>query len=134
MLKAALKWRFQLLSVLAKRFRLDIRKGYEYVSDQLFLRTSSAWKLSNYGVFWSVFSCIRTEYRKIRTRKNSVFGQFSCSVKFWSFIALIVIVNQMLIDFKIHWIPFRKINLWYLSPNSCAILINESPNLFNQFI
>ena len=29
--------------------------------------------------FWSVFSCIRTEYRKIRTRNNSVFGHFSCS-------------------------------------------------------
>ena len=27
--------------------------------------------------FWSVFSCIRTEYRKIRTRNNSVFGHFS---------------------------------------------------------
>ena len=31
--------------------------------------------------FWSVFSCIQSEYRKIRTRKNSVFGHFSCSVK-----------------------------------------------------
>ena len=30
---------------------------------------------------WSVFSCIRTEYRKIRTRKNSVFEYFSCSDK-----------------------------------------------------
>ena len=34
--------------------------------------------------FWSVFSCIRTEYgeilcRKIRSRKNSVFGHFSRS-------------------------------------------------------
>ena len=29
--------------------------------------------------FGSVFSCIRTEYRKIRTRKNSVFGHFSRS-------------------------------------------------------
>ena len=41
--------------------------------------------------FWSVFSCIRTEYgdilnlnilsecRKIRTRKNSLFGHFSRS-------------------------------------------------------
>ena len=29
--------------------------------------------------FWSVFSCIRTEYRKIRTRNNSVFGHFSQS-------------------------------------------------------
>ena len=27
--------------------------------------------------FWSIFSCIRTEYMKIRTRKNSVFGYFS---------------------------------------------------------
>ena len=26
--------------------------------------------------FWSVFSCIRTEYRKIRTINNSVFGHF----------------------------------------------------------
>ena len=30
--------------------------------------------------FWSLFSCIRTKYRKIRTRKNSVFGHFSRSV------------------------------------------------------
>ena len=29
--------------------------------------------------FWSVFSCIRIEYRKIRTRNNSVFGHFSRS-------------------------------------------------------
>ena len=29
--------------------------------------------------FWSVFSCIQTEYRKIRTRNNSVFGHFSRS-------------------------------------------------------
>ena len=29
--------------------------------------------------FWSVFSRIQSEYRKIRTRKNSVFGHFSHS-------------------------------------------------------
>ena len=29
--------------------------------------------------FWSVFSCIWTEYRKIRTRKNSVFWHISPS-------------------------------------------------------
>ena len=29
--------------------------------------------------FWSVFSRIRTEYGKIRTRKNSVYGHFSRS-------------------------------------------------------
>ena len=36
--------------------------------------------------FWPVFPCIRTEYRKIRTRNNSVFGHFSRSdetVKLW---------------------------------------------------
>ena len=31
--------------------------------------------------FWSVISCIRTEYRKIQTRANSVFGFFSRSVR-----------------------------------------------------
>ena len=29
--------------------------------------------------FWSVFSCIQSEYRKIWTRNNSVFRHFSCS-------------------------------------------------------
>ena len=29
--------------------------------------------------FWSVFSCIWTEYRKIQTKNNSVFGHFSRS-------------------------------------------------------
>ena len=35
--------------------------------------------------FWSVFSCIRTEYRKIRTRKTSVFQHFSRSISNSSF-------------------------------------------------
>ena len=34
--------------------------------------------------FWSVFSCIQSEYRKIPTRKNCVFGLFSRSVAFTS--------------------------------------------------
>ena len=29
--------------------------------------------------FWSIFSCFRTEYRKIRTRNNFIFGHFSRS-------------------------------------------------------
>ena len=29
--------------------------------------------------FWSVFSCTRTEYRKIQTRRKSIFGHFSRS-------------------------------------------------------
>ena len=31
--------------------------------------------------FWSAFSCIQSEYRKIRTRNNYVFGHFSRSVR-----------------------------------------------------
>ena len=30
--------------------------------------------------FWSAFSCIQSEYRKIRTKKNSIFGHFPRSV------------------------------------------------------
>ena len=29
--------------------------------------------------FWSAFFCIRTEYREVRTRNNSIFGHFSRS-------------------------------------------------------
>ena len=32
--------------------------------------------------FWSVFPYIRNEYRKMRTKKNSVFGHFSRSGSF----------------------------------------------------
>ena len=54
----------------------------------------TAWKGSKYKVFsgphfpvfglntdiYRVNLCIESEYRKIRTRKNSVYGHFSCSV------------------------------------------------------
>ena len=36
--------------------------------------------------FWSVFSCLQTEHRKIRTRNNSVFGHFSRSALCWPMI------------------------------------------------
>ena len=32
-----------------------------------------------WSYFWSVFSCIQSEYRKIRNRNNSVFGHFTRS-------------------------------------------------------
>ena len=34
-----------------------------------------------WSFFWSIFSCIQSGYRKIRTRENPVFGHFSCSEK-----------------------------------------------------
>ena len=39
-------------------------------------------KCSNMEFFWSVFSCIWTEYGKIRARKSSMFGHFSRSDKY----------------------------------------------------
>ena len=40
-----------------------------------------------WSYFWSVFSCIQSEYRKTRTRKNSVFGHFSLSVSLMDFVS-----------------------------------------------
>ena len=42
--------------------------------------------------FWSVFCCIRAEYRKIQTRNKSVFGHFSYSAglsRYYSSITLL---------------------------------------------
>ena len=36
-------------------------------------------KCTSTEFFWSVYSCIQSEYRKVRTRKYFVFGQFSRS-------------------------------------------------------
>ena len=45
---------------------------------QLFL-LSHALRVQVRSFFWSIFSCIWTKYRKIRTRKYSIFGHFSRS-------------------------------------------------------
>ena len=40
-----------------------------------------------WSYFWSVFSCIRTKYRKIRTGNKSIFGHFSRSdgtIDYWN--------------------------------------------------
>ena len=47
--------------------------------------------------FWSVFSCIRTEYRKIRTRRKSVFEHFSHSNYEWNIKNIIVIIIIIII-------------------------------------
>ena len=53
------------------------RKGH-FLSVSLFfshyVKSAQIWNF-----IWSVFSCILTKYRKIRTRKNSAFGYFSHS-------------------------------------------------------
>ena len=53
----------------------------------------TARKVFKYGVFFcSAFSCIRSEYRKLRTRKTSVFGHFSHSLSLLAFINFFRIV------------------------------------------
>ena len=70
------------------------KKGVKYLNGQCFeiyisdFISATSFKITVFQIqsyFWSVFSCITTEYRKIRTRKNSVFGHFSCSVLLASF-------------------------------------------------
>ena len=62
--------------------------------------------------FWSVFSCIQSEYRKIRTRNNSVFGHFSHSIK-------IRICTPLLKK------SFKKV--LQFSPKTCEKLAGPSP-------
>ena len=62
------------------------------------LRSVQIW-----GFFWSLFSCIRTEYRKIRARKTSVFGHFSLSV-----LDMVRTWNDL--KRNAFWIIVRKIN------------------------
>ena len=50
----------------------------------------SVWMLS---YFWSVFSCIRTECRKIRTRNNPVFGHPSGSDSHSKYISYLPLIN-----------------------------------------
>ena len=53
-------------------------KDYPFIYDARLIRLGE--KCPNTEFFWSIFSLIWTEYGKIRTRKNSVFGLSSRSV------------------------------------------------------
>ena len=64
--------------------------------------------------FWSIFSCFQSEYRKIRTRNNSVFGHFSRSVLPLYSITVFSIMKFLVKTFMIKlfaWINVFK-NLW----------------------
>ena len=54
--------------------------------------------------FWSVFPCIQSEYSKIRTRKNSVFGHFSRSES----------IGEI-------WYPWFKIKGWHLGSSKISL-------------
>ena len=82
--------------------------------------------------FWSVFSCISTKYGKIRTRRNSVFEEFSRSG--YIYIRLLIYWNQNTFIFGFFMFfgkSFLKIWLVFLMEvssilrefrNFCAIL------------
>ena len=63
--------------------------------------------------FWPVFSGIRTEYRKIRTRKNSIFGFFSHSESCFYF-AFLFSSSFLFFPFPLYFLP----NLFWLTAGS----------------
>ena len=80
--------------ILANMLIITCYLGCDVIAFEFNLSFLTALKLSKYGVFsgpyFPVFGLnteiygvnlrIQSEYRKMRTRKNSVFGHFSCSV------------------------------------------------------
>ena len=57
-----------------------------------------------WSFFWSLFSRIWTEYGKIRTRNNSVFGRFSHSGKFlvfYTMLGFMIWFCMVLFDFSL---------------------------------
>ena len=104
---------------------MDITKEYKNIIGR-------SWKVSKYGVisgpYYPVFRLnteiyslnlrIQSEYRKIRTRNNSVFGHFSRSVNFgissFHYLTFLRKEKKMAILFHIHGYPFHK--------NSCQLL------------
>ena len=66
--------------------QVTLRKRNSYVFKIIFIEASEASvnthcvkSVQMQSYFWFLFSCIPTEYRKIRTRNNSIFGHFPCS-------------------------------------------------------
>ena len=74
----------------------------------------TAWSVQIRSYFWSVFSYIQSEYRKIPTRNNSVFGHFSRSESF---------SNSNIYKNIHHSISWRQLafrNLWKCHYNTFA--------------
>ena len=80
----------------------------------------TVWKVSKYGVIsgprfpvfglnmeiYSINLCIQSKYRKIRTRNNSVFGHFSCSVTY-------IFIVEPKIYFKKMFGRYLRLLHWY---------------------
>ena len=80
--------------------------------------------------FWSVFSCIRTEYKKIRTRKIFVFGHFSHSLVFsnftWFFNLSKNILQTIVVPNKILQVVIEKAGPSFLFSVNIIERINSS--------
>ena len=86
--------------------------------------------------FWSVFSSIRTEYGKVRTRRNSTFGPFSHSIKlkikFFNGSVLIVplyATNSYVIDTSL----LNKINVFQKQCLVIVLNINKEDHVTYEY-
>ena len=86
---------------------------YTLRQHKLYQKAVTAWSVQIGSFFWSVFSRIRIqlEYRKIRTRKNSVFGHFSRSA------------FQLIVFFWWNWHSFLL--RWWLTHLACSKKLRE---------
>ena len=62
------------------KFLLEIMNFMKKLNYNLYSKENCVKNIQIRRYFCSVFSCIQSEYRKIRTRNNSVFGYFSRSM------------------------------------------------------
>ena len=85
----------ELSLVYQKRYNLHPKTILSWRNQRYFLSNSFTLKqhwrknVQIQSYFWSVFSCIWTGYRKIRTRKNSVFSHFPRNNKHYGILAMI---------------------------------------------
>ena len=68
---------------------VDFNTFLKFFVEIIFATSKTLREMSKYVVFSGQYSCIQSEYRKIRTRENSVFGHFSRSESLWKYNYLI---------------------------------------------
>ena len=67
--------------------------------------------------FWSIYSCVQSEYRKIRTRKNSAFGHFSRTCQISKMELFVKITN----DFQSLTVFTKSLKKFWLCPCSLSL-------------
>ena len=98
----------------------------------------TAWKVSKYGVFyWSVFSFIRTEYRKIRTRKKTPYLVTFYAVVKYRNLQFKIFVKKLLIrcltGFWVSlYLPYTSNGLLVLAPRKKCPYLEFSWSAFSR--